>query len=159
MTESGIAPNDPCPPSDCPQPGDAADRDWHMVSRWVDDARKELLAVCPKPQETEAPAVADVGHPYQCSSMARASVSKTEDQGSIPCSGAILYTINSNRSRYQIIADYAAAHDLTATQVDELVKQLPDYGVRSMLHGSLAVLRPRSATVISMARARAERRR
>jgi hypothetical protein len=25
---------------------------------------------------------------YQCSSMARASVSKTEDQGSIPCSGA-----------------------------------------------------------------------
>jgi hypothetical protein len=70
-----------------------------------------------------------------------------------------LYTINSNRSRYQIIADYAATHDLTAKQVDELVKQLPDYGVRSMLHASLAVLRPRSAVVVSMAQARAERRR
>jgi hypothetical protein len=84
--------------------------------------------------QTEAPAVADVGH--------------------LPRK---LYTINSNRSRHQIIADYAATHDLTAKQVDELVKQLPDYGVRSMLHASLAVLRPRSAVVVSMAAERAAR--
>lgn len=68
----------------------------------------------------------------------------------------ILYTINSDRSRYQIIADYAAEHDLSAKQVEELVKQLPDYGVKSMLHGSLAVLRPK-AEVVSLADVRARR--
>ena len=52
----------------------------------------------------------------------------------------ILYTINSARSRFQIIADYAARHDLSAKQVDELVRQLPDYGVKTMLHASLVAL-------------------
>lgn len=41
--------------------------------------------------------------------------------------GRVVYTINSNRSRLQIIADYAASHDLSARQVDELVRLLPDY--------------------------------
>jgi hypothetical protein len=68
-----------------------------------------------------------------------------------------LYTINSNRSRYQIVADYAARHDLSTKQVDELVRSLPDYGVRSMLAGSVATLR--RCGVICMAEERAKRRR
>jgi len=95
----------------------------------------ELPAVCPSRKRTEALAVADVGH--------------------LP---PTLYTINSDRSRYQIVADYAARHDLSAKQVDELVRALPDYGVRSMLAGSVATLR-RSATIIDMAQARAVRAR
>jgi hypothetical protein len=70
----------------------------------------------------------------------------------------ILYTINSDRSRFQILCDYAAAHDLSAKQIEELVKQLPDYGVKSMLHGSLVVTRPK-AELISLAHERAIRAR
>jgi hypothetical protein len=83
---------------------------------------------------TEAPAVAAVGH--------------------LP---RTLYTINSNRSRYQIISDYAARHDLSVKQVDELVRALPNYGVKSMLAGSVATLRRQSATIISLAHARSAR--
>lgn len=61
-----------------------------------------------------------------------------------------LYGLNSNRSRYQIIYDYAASHDLSAKQVDELVRQLPDYGVKSMLAASAAVL-ARPCEVIDLA--------
>lgn len=51
-----------------------------------------------------------------------------------------LYGINSARSRFEIIRDHAKRHNLTVQQVDELVRQLPDYGARSMFHASLAVL-------------------
>lgn len=61
----------------------------------------------------------------------------------------VLYGLNSNRSRYQIIADYAATHDLTAQQVDALVRQLPDYGVKSMLGASLAVTKPANVIRLS----------
>jgi hypothetical protein len=61
-----------------------------------------------------------------------------------------LYTINSARSRFQIIRDYAARHNLTTEQVDELVRQLPDYGVRTMLFASLVVL-AREDKVVSLA--------
>jgi hypothetical protein len=67
-----------------------------------------------------------------------------------------LYTINSDRSRFQILCDYAAAHDLSAKQIEELVKQLPDYGLKSQLHGSLAALRPK-AELISLANERYKR--
>lgn len=63
------------------------------------------------------------------------------------------YGLNSARSRFQIIADYAARHDLSAKQVDELVRQLPDYGVRTMLFASLAVL-ARPDNVVSLAERR-----
>lgn len=65
-----------------------------------------------------------------------------------------LYTIDSNRSRYQIVADYAARHDLSARQVDALVRQLPDYGVKSMLAGSVAVLRRCQVICLAEHRAR-----
>jgi hypothetical protein len=84
--------------------------------------------------EAEAPAVADVGH--------------------LP---RTLYTINSNRSRYQIISDYVARHDLSAKQADELVRALPDYGVKSMLAGSVATLRRHTAEVVCLAHARSAR--
>lgn len=46
--------SDIIPPCDC--------EDYQMVSRWVDEARKELPAVCPSRKRAEAPAVANVGH-------------------------------------------------------------------------------------------------
>jgi collagenase-like PrtC family protease len=70
----------------------------------------------------------------------------------------MLYTINSDRSRFQILCDYAAAHDLSAKQIEELVKQLPDYGLKSQLHGSLLITRPK-AELISLAQERAIRAR
>jgi hypothetical protein len=66
----------------------------------------------------------------------------------------LLYTINSNRSRYQIVADYAARHDLSTKQVDELVRSLPDYGVRSMLAGSVATLRRCGVACLASERAK-----
>lgn len=59
----------------------------------------------------------------------------------------LLYTINSARSRFQIIRDYAERHNLTTQQVDALVRQLPDYGVRTMLFASLVVLSRRDNVV------------
>lgn len=62
----------------------------------------------------------------------------------------VLYGLHSDRSRYQIIATYAREHNLSAKQIDELVRQLPDYGLRTQLHASLAaVCRP--ASVVSLA--------
>lgn len=101
----------------------------------------ELPADCELPapltirrDSTEAPAVADVGH--------------------LP---RRLYTIDSNRSRFQIIATYAREHNLTVAQIDELVRQLPDYGIKSMLHASL-VATIRCSNIVDLAQARAERR-
>ena len=61
-----------------------------------------------------------------------------------------LYGLNSARSRFEIIRDYAngrpaTADDpgrapLTIAEIDALVRQLPDYGTRSALHASLAVV-------------------
>jgi len=83
---------------------------------------------------TEAPAVADVGH--------------------LP---RLLYTVNSDRPRWRIIADYAARHNLTVAEVDALVRRLPDYGVKSMLAGSLATLV--AGNVVELAEVRARRAR
>lgn len=69
---------------------------------------------------TEAPAVADVGH--------------------LP---RLLYGIDSNRPRWQIIADYAREHRLTMAQIDDLVRQLPDYrlhDLRARLEASVRML-------------------
>jgi hypothetical protein len=39
-----------------------------------------------------------------------------------------LYGLSSDRPRLVILAEYAARHGLTARQVEELTRQLPDYG-------------------------------
>ena len=69
-------------------------------------------------RSTEAPAVADVGHPRRL----------------------VLYTLGSNRSRYQIVRDYARRHNLTVGEIDALVRGLPDYGLQSQLAASVAAL-------------------
>lgn len=67
-----------------------------------------------------------------------------------------LYTINSDRPRHKIIADYARRHGLTVKQIDALVRALPDYGLRSQLHASLAAI---DSNVVELAQVRAERAR
>ena len=88
----------------------------------------------PKGASVEAPATAKVGH--------------------LP---RLLYTVNSDRPRWRIIADYAARHNLTVAEIDTLVRELPDYGVKSMLAGSLATLV--TDNVVELAEVRARRAR
>jgi len=71
--------------------------------------------------------------------------------------GNTLYTINSNRSRYQIVRDYARRHNLTVGEIDALVRGLPDYGLQSQLAASVAALNV-SAEIIELAEVRAARR-
>jgi hypothetical protein len=68
----------------------------------------------------------------------------------------ILYTIDSQRPRHEIIATYARTHNLTVAEIDALVRQLPDYGLRSQLCGALAAV-TRETPVIVLADRRARR--
>jgi hypothetical protein len=86
----------------------------------------------PKGASVEAPATAKVGH--------------------LP-----RYGLDSDRPRWRIIADYAARHNLTVAEIDTLVRELPDYGVKSMLAGSLATLV--TDNVVELAEVRARRAR